>query len=284
MGGEQKMQAGKQHKLLSILNQQPRSRQNNAFCFVEGNCLPRETAGSGVQALLQDFLKQNGRTYYFLVDVISPVKGARKYRVLLARLLNKYTEEHVIINYGSGPRILHGRHDIINGDLFAFDEVDMVFDAVLPFKADTVDLIVSIAVLEHMHNPGVAVAEMLRCLKPGGEILVYVPFTQPIHAAPHDYQRWTAAGLRELFSDFSVVEVGVGAGPMSGFLWVFQEWISILISFGNSVVKDLSFMVAMLLTFPLKYLDHLFERYPAADKIASGFYVFAKKPTPQRIF
>jgi hypothetical protein len=78
MGSEQKMQAGKQHKLLSILNQEPRSQQKNAFCFVEGNCLPRETAGSGVLAFLQDFLKQNGRTYYFLVDVISPVKRSEE--------------------------------------------------------------------------------------------------------------------------------------------------------------------------------------------------------------
>jgi hypothetical protein len=64
---------------------------------------------------------------------------------------------------------------------------------------------------------------------------------------------------------------------MSGFLWVFQEWVSILISFGSSLLKDVAFILVMLVTFPLKYLDLLLERHPGADKIASGFYIHAKK-------
>lgn len=275
----EKLPDRKQDKILSILDQEPQSVQNNALCFVEGNCLPQDTAGSGIWALLQNLLKTRGRVYYFIVDVIGPVKASRKYQILLTSLLKKYAEDYVIVNYGSGPRILQGRYDIINGDLFAFAEVDIVFNTILPFKADSVDLFLNIAVLEHMHNPQVAVAEMLRCLKPGGELLVFVPFSQPIHAAPHDYYRWTAAGLRELFKSFSIVDVGVGGGPVSGFLWVFQEWLSILTSFGSSVLKDLIMVFVMLITFPLKYLDLLLERHPAGNKIASGFYLYARKPT-----
>jgi len=152
-----------------------------------------------------------------------------------------------------------------------------VFNSTLPFEADTVDLLVSIAVLEHMHNASIAVSEMFRCLKPGGELVVYVPFIQPIHAAPNDYYRWTANGLRELFKGFSVVEVGVGAGPMSGFLWIAQEWIAIVTSFGNTVLKDAMLMLIMLITFPLKYLDLVLERASTSAKIASGFYIYARK-------
>jgi SAM-dependent methyltransferase len=275
----EKLQDRKQDKILSILNQAPLSVQNNTLCFFEGNCLPYETAGSGILAFLQNIIKSKSRIYYFIVDMIAPVKCTRKYHILLRGLLHKYGENHVIVNYGSGPQILHRRHDIINTDLFAFNKVDIVFNTILPFKADTVDLFVNIAVLEHMQNPQVAVSEMLRCLKPGGELLVYVPFTQPIHSAPNDYYRWTAAGLGELFKGFLVVDVGVGAGPMSGFLWVFQEWLSILLSFGNSALKDLVMILTMLITFPFKYLDVLLERYPAANKIASGFYIYARKPS-----
>jgi SAM-dependent methyltransferase len=164
--------------------------------------------------------------------------------------------------------------------LFAFDEVDIVFNSILPFKDDSVDLLVSVAVLEHMHNARLAVSEMFRCIKPGGELLVYVPFMQPVHAAPNDYYRWTTSGLRELFSGFSGVKVEIGAGPMSGFLWVFQEWVSIMTSFGSLLLKDLVLVLVMLLTFPLKYLDLLLENHPAAGKIASGLFVHAKKPHP----
>src|SRR5947207_889220 len=99
----------KRDKIRSILNEQPRSVQNNALCFIEGGCLPKKTAGAGLLASLQDLVKRNGRIYYFVVDVISPVKTARKFRRLLRALLDKYTAEHVILNYGSGPRTMHGR-------------------------------------------------------------------------------------------------------------------------------------------------------------------------------
>jgi len=35
-------------------------------------------------------------------------------------------------------------------------------------------------------------------LKPGGYAVIATPFLFRIHARPHDYIRWTAAGLREL--------------------------------------------------------------------------------------
>ena len=68
---------------------------------------------------------------------------------------------------------------------------------------------------------------MLRGCKKDGEVLCYVPFIVPFHAAPDDYYRWTKNGAKELFKDFSKVEIGIGAGPTSGALWVFQEWLSL---------------------------------------------------------
>ncbi len=270
--------ARKRAKILSAVVQEPLAIQNNAFSFVEGNRLPLNTAGSGVFGFVQNIAKRRGALYYFVIDVVSPVKASRRFRSLLAHILDKYTDEHVIVNYGSGPGVVGGRKDIINSDQFAFDEVDLVFETTLPFRAETVDLLLNIAVLEHMRTPQVAVTEIFRCLKPGGEVLVFAPFLQPVHAAPDDYFRWTAAGLRELFKDFSVEEVGIGAGPTSGFLWVFQEWLAVLLSFGSLALRDLVLLLIMFLTFPFKYIDALLEMYPSGGKVASGFYIHARKP------
>lgn len=272
----------KRAKILAAAAREPHSLQNKALCFVDGNRLLGNTAGPGLFGSVQDFVKRRGALYCSVVDVLSPVKPSRTFRRLLLRVVGKYTEEHVIVNYGSGPGVVRGRQDIINGDLFAFDEVDVVFETTLPFRTETVDLLLNIAVLEHMRAPQVAVSEMLRCLKPGGEVLVFVPFIQPVHAAPDDYFRWTAAGLRELFGDFRVQEVGIGAGPTSGFLWIFQEWLAVLLSFGSSTARDLVLMVSMCLTFPFKYLDALIELYPTAGRLASGFYIHATKPSIER--
>ena len=71
----------------------------------------------------------------------------------------------------------------------------------LPFAAQTFDTILCNAVLEHVPQPFAAVAELDRVLKPGGTMLLCVPFMQPFHASPTDYFRYTAAGLRALCPD-----------------------------------------------------------------------------------
>jgi SAM-dependent methyltransferase len=50
-------------------------------------------------------------------------------------------------------------------------------------------------VLEHTEAPEKVLAEAHRVLRPGGRILVSVPFAFPVHGAPHDYRRWTLGGL-----------------------------------------------------------------------------------------
>ena len=99
----------------------------------------------------------------------------------------------------------------------------------------------------------------------------------PFHAAPDDFYRWTISGARELFSQFSEVDVFVGAGPASGFLWVLQEWLSILLSFGSKTLHDILFLTLMGLTWPVKFLDLFMVKLPYAENIASGFCVVAKK-------
>jgi hypothetical protein len=49
---------------------------------------------------------------------------------------------------------------------------------------ESVDLILSAHVLEHLRNPVVALAEMFRVLSPGGELLLQVPLHQTATSAP----------------------------------------------------------------------------------------------------
>jgi SAM-dependent methyltransferase len=68
----------------------------------------------------------------------------------------------------------------------------------LPFDDDTFDTVGNFHVLEHTPDPDALVGEMARVLKPGGALLVAVPFSFRLHEEPHDYFRYTPRGLEAL--------------------------------------------------------------------------------------
>lgn len=60
------------------------------------------------------------------------------------------------------------------------------------------DLVLATETLEHVPEPGHFLAEAHRCLRPGGRIILTVPFAARWHYIPHDYWRLTPSGLRLL--------------------------------------------------------------------------------------
>lgn len=85
--------------------------------------------------------------------------------------------------------------DIV-GNVAEFDFGDQRFDA-----------IVMCEVLEHVIDPGRAVENVRRFLRPGGVFILSTPFVFPIHDAPRDYYRFTRHGLEWLLRDFSEVVI-----------------------------------------------------------------------------
>lgn len=65
----------------------------------------------------------------------------------------------------------------------------------LPIRDRSVDTVLSTEVLEHVPDPALLVYEMARVLKPGGKLLLTVPFIQPLHELPSDYYRFTPSSL-----------------------------------------------------------------------------------------
>lgn len=276
------MAMDKETKIRALLQpERPFRKEGGTLFFLPEQTGQRPSAGSGLQARIQDVLKKSPSLYYLLLDLLAPVHPGRQYRRRMKRLIADHPPEGVALNLGGGPRVLAGRSDVINVDLFPFEPVDMAADAAdLPFRDDTVDLVISTALLEHVPDPDAVAAEIHRVLKPGGVIFCYLPFMQPFHAAPGDYYRWTVPGVRRLFHLFPDPEIGPGAGPTSAMLWIFLEWFSALFSFGSHTLRDIVFLVAMPLVAPFKLLDEIMEGWPSAQRAASGHYVLATKGRP----
>ena len=222
---------------------------------------------------LKDKLKNYTKFYAFLQELISPVYISKKNLKGIIRTIE--SNNYIGLNIGSGVTNYSVR--IINFDKQSFKNVDIVGDLYnLPFADNYFDYIFSIYVLEHIAYPQAAINEMFRVLKPGGTCYSFIPFIQGFHASPHDYIRLTKSGVESYFADFKETEINA-AGPTGGLLWIFQEWISIVLSFGNKKLHLILFIFFMTITFPLKYLDIFLSRNPISENIASIHEVLAKK-------
>ena len=242
-------------------------------------CLAPKTVGDNHEAdflaCSKEFFKKILNSLYPLgIKIFSPVCSITL-RELTGFLKKVDPSEQIICELGSGCSRYHS--DIINVDLEDYAGVDVQASVdELPFVDESVDGIISLAVLEHVKDIHKAIAEYHRILKTGGESFCLIPFMQGIHASPSDYSRYTDDGLRNLFNIFSEVRVIPSGGPTSAFLWIFQEWFAMTFSFGS---KFLYWFLYMLLfsIMPLKFIDKLLVKHPQARNIASSFLIFAKK-------
>lgn len=71
----------------------------------------------------------------------------------------------------------------------------------LPFRTGSADCVLLTEVLEHVPAPANLLREAVRVLRPGGRVLLTVPFMAPLHQLPYDYYRFTDEGLRKMLEE-----------------------------------------------------------------------------------
>lgn len=136
------------------------------------------------------------------------------HKKLLEREIHAYFEKvtgnALVIGAGIVPyeSLLPNASSIYKTDVERHGDIDKIVDAhKLPFDDSVFDFFIAIEVFEHLQNPILATAEMIRVLRPGGRAVISVPFMFRVHGDPHDFHRFTARGLETLFSDFSCIRI-----------------------------------------------------------------------------
>lgn len=90
------------------------------------------------------------------------------------------------------------------------EDIDVFYDGrVFPFPDASFDNAVCNQVVEHVFNPDEFLSETCRVLKPGGNLLLTVPFAWDEHEQPYDYARYSSFGLRHLLekNGFEILEL-----------------------------------------------------------------------------
>lgn len=161
--------------------------------------------------------------------------------------------------------------------------LDVVIDLNKPLMAldsSSFDVVLLSDVLEHICEPAALMAEISRILKPGGRLLLNVPFAYWIHEAPHDYYRYTRYAL-ERFARESGLEV-LELAPLGGWIEVMADmWAKMLARTKIAILPALIHQVAI-----------RFHRTSVGQRVAArsgevlplGYAMVAQKaPTEERL-
>jgi len=142
----------------------------------------------------------------------------------------------------------------------------------IPVDSNHFDTIICLAVLEHVENPEEVVPELYRVLKPGGHLILEVPFLQPEHKVPTDFQRYTKDGLVRLVSHhgFSVESIEGLFTVYHTLYWQVFVWLHLK---GTILYR----LLRIALLHPLLWLARHSNTY--SDRLASGFQLVATKTT-----
>ncbi len=162
----------------------------------------------------------------FLLGWLDPVQRLIEDEV--ERAAAGIREGQVVLDAGAGESrhrryFKRGRYialDAGSGDAkWDYSRLDLLGDLeMMPLRPASVDLILCMVVLEHTRNPRVVVEEFARVMKPGGSLVMVVPFLWEEHQVPHDYFRFTRYGVRRLFESLPFrLEL---LDPMGGFFWL----------------------------------------------------------------
>lgn len=187
-----------------------------------------------------------------------------------------------VLDMGAGNRMDYYKN-VINYEIVPYDSTDVLgVGEELPFKDGSIDAVFSSAVLEHVKDPFRCAKEIIRVLKPGGELICCVPFLQPYHGYPHHYYNMTHQGLRNLFEGPLVIdkmEVLESTAPIHTLTWILESWSKALPEtskeqFLNMKVRDLLAPVEPHLNKP--YVTEL----PMSTRfeLASATVLFAHRP------
>jgi SAM-dependent methyltransferase len=160
------------------------------------------------------------------------------------------------------------RVDIVDGP-----NIDVVADATdLPFANNSYDSVILQSVVEHVEDKKALLDECVRVLKPGGYIYIEMPFLQGLHGDPSDFWRMTQNGLRSQLNsrNIELILEGVSGGPMGTLIWIISDLVSYLTK-RNLINLVIRFIFRWLLS-PLKYLDFVIQKTPAASRTACELY------------
>lgn len=159
------------------------------------------------------------------------------------------------------------------------EQVDVYYDGkTIPFNSDYFDSIFSSEVFEHIFNLEQILNELFRVIKPGGHMLITLPFVWDEHEVPYDFARYTSYGISSLLekAGFEVITIEKTTNYVET---VFQMWNSYVYQFLFPSNEFLKVIMTPLFVAPVTIVGILLSKIlPKNRNFYNNNIVVAKKP------
>ena len=149
--------------------------------------------------------------------------GNMPYRGVLAEQGCSYES----LDWPSSIHVRGGRHTY-------YAEADQI-----PVSDARFDVVLCTEVLEHLTNPRQTLEEFCRVLKPGGILLLTVPFLHGEHETPHDHYRFTRYCLAKLLDEagFEVERLESRSELIGTILVLNNQWLNLFWKRGSRKLR-----------------------------------------------
>ncbi len=232
------------------------------------------------RGLKYDFLTDRLREAAAIVDTAAVASSG--YDPYALGLIGKY-QDGLLLDCGSGRRHVY-YPNVVNYDVVDYDSTDVIgVGEALPFKDGSFDGVFSLSVLEHVRDPFTCASEIMRVLKPGGQLICCAPFLAPLHGYPHHYYNMSPQGLRALFDRQLEIDdhlVAKSTLPVWALVWIVQSWARGLT--GKTRDEFLAMPMRDLMARAEDLLDRPWVRQLPDEtnfELACGTMLFAHKPS-----
>jgi SAM-dependent methyltransferase len=147
-----------------------------------------------------------------------------------------------------------------------------------PFPDAAFDAVLCSQVFEHVFAPAEFLREVNRVMRPGGRLVLTVPFVWDEHEQPHDFARYSSFGLRAVL-ERAGFEVECHRKSVQDSRALFQLWNVYLFKLTRSRRRSINLVTTMVVMAPINLLGIVVGALlPRNSDLYLDNIVLAKKP------